>query len=312
MKARKTEPLAENFKPMLAATPKKGLPVKFPVLISAKLDGWRACVLEQGVRSRTLKPIPNVKVSEMLARPEFRGLDGELIFGSPTEKGVMNRTHGALSRFDGPGFDEGVVFHVFDDFTDPNLPYAERIASVRRRLAAIGHKNIRALEQLEVSTMDEVMAYEQASIDAGYEGLMIRSLRGRYKYGRATEIDGSLTKLKRFIDAEAVIVGVVQGMRNDNVATTNELGRTQRSSAKEGKTPLQQIGAFECRCPIFTDEFSCGSGISPDEGAAWWQEHLADPQRFIGKVITFKFEMTGSSKEAPRHPVFVGFREDLT
>ena len=71
-----------TFRPMLASHCKDTSKLKFPVLVSKKLDGVRASMQGGILLSRSLKPIPNVHVQEMFkGLPE--GLDGELIFGDP-------------------------------------------------------------------------------------------------------------------------------------------------------------------------------------------------------------------------------------
>ena len=73
------------MKPMLAAkTDGKGL--SYPLLASPKLDEVRALIINGVVMSRSFKPIPNAHVQELFGRPEYNGLDGELIVGSPTDQ----------------------------------------------------------------------------------------------------------------------------------------------------------------------------------------------------------------------------------
>jgi DNA ligase-1 len=43
-------------------------------------------------RSRTFKPIPNKEIQAALGRPEYNGLDGEIIVGDPTAEGCMQAT----------------------------------------------------------------------------------------------------------------------------------------------------------------------------------------------------------------------------
>ena len=46
--------------------------------------------------------------------------------------------------------------------------------------------------------------------------------------------EGYLLKVKRFVDGEALVIGVTEPMHNANEAKTNELGRTARSHKKAG------------------------------------------------------------------------------
>jgi len=95
-------------------------------------------------------------------------------------------------------------------------------------------------------------------------------------------------------------------MHNGNEATTNALGRTERSSHKDNKTGLNSLGGFECRDVHSGVEFKCGTGLTADDREKLWK----DRDGLIGKLIKYKFFPIGS-KDKPRHPVFLGFRSKL-
>jgi DNA ligase-1 len=76
-----------KFKPTLAATIEQESQLQFPLLASPKLDGIRALGSAEGLRSRTLKPIPNQAIQSawqaaLSANASnahlFHGFDGEL------------------------------------------------------------------------------------------------------------------------------------------------------------------------------------------------------------------------------------------
>jgi len=56
--------------------------IKYPILVSPKLDGIRAMRVDGVLRSRSGKPIRNEHTQEVLDCPTLDGLDGELISGS--------------------------------------------------------------------------------------------------------------------------------------------------------------------------------------------------------------------------------------
>lgn len=78
------------MKPLLACNAPANLnSLPYPLFASVKLDGIR-CVIKDGVAlSRTLKPIRNQYIQSLLGRPEFNGLDGELIVGDPAASDCM-------------------------------------------------------------------------------------------------------------------------------------------------------------------------------------------------------------------------------
>ena len=55
--------------------------IRLPVFISTKLDGLRAVVIDSVVYSRSLKPIRNKYVQKLFGKPEYNGMDGELVVG---------------------------------------------------------------------------------------------------------------------------------------------------------------------------------------------------------------------------------------
>src|SRR5712691_7907552 len=86
-----------TFKPMLALSK---LPdfrmLKFPLLVSPKLDGIRASVQGGQLVSRSLKPIPNKNVQDLFRNlPE--GIDGELIEGNPSDEPFRRTTSIVMS-----------------------------------------------------------------------------------------------------------------------------------------------------------------------------------------------------------------------
>ncbi len=136
---------------------------------------------------------------------------------------------------------------------------------------------------------------------------MLRGPAGPYKQGRSSERQGWLLKLKQFEDAEAVVVGYEEEYENTNTATKNALGRTERSTAKAGMVGKRTLGKFEVMGIGGTYdkvEFSVGGGFT----AAMRQHLWTDRELCLGKILKFKYFASGS-KERPRFPVFLGWRD---
>jgi len=111
-------------------------------------------------------------------------------------------------------------------------------------------------------------------------------------------------KLKRFIDGEAKVVGFEEEMYNGNIAETNELGRTKRSTAKAGLSGKGSLGALVVQDCVTGIEFSVGSGFDAATRQSLWD--IRD-SGLLGKIIKYKHFPIGV-KIAPRHPIFLGFR----
>lgn len=282
-----------SFKPMLAAEAVVES-LTFPIYASPKLDGVRAIVRNGVVLSRSLKPIPNRHVQALFSG--FEGFDGELIVGDPTAQTVYrDTTSGVMSRDGEPD----VTFYAFDRLADPSVGYDQRLNCLRRG------ERVEVLRQMLILNTRDLFAYEESVIAQGYEGLILRRPEAPYKFGRSTVAEGALLKLKRFSDAEFEVVGFEERMHNGNEATTDELGRTKRSSHKENKTGRGDLGALVVKMDSGTT-FNVGTGFTDEDRAAIWQER----DSFLGRIAKVKF-FAGGVKDAPRFPVFLGWRDAI-
>ena len=285
-----------SFKPMLATDADLGK-LKFPLLASAKLDGVRAVVRGGVVYSRSNKPIPNKYVQEQFK--DLDCVDGELIVGYPNSSTVYRDTVSHVMSHDKADYD--LRFYAIDHVRFPEKRYTDRRNLLH--FDEIRHKAVQVLEQRTIMNLDALLAMEEEMLTIGYEGLILRDPHAPYKNGRSTVKEGWLLKLKRFVDAEFEIVGYEERMHNGNEATTNELGRTKRSSHQAGKTGRGDLGAFLLRHPSGHD-FSVGTGFTDDERAALW----ADRDSYIGQLAKIKYFPVGC-KDSPRHPVWLGLRD---
>jgi DNA ligase-1 len=297
-----------GFKPNLAATLTKPELIKYPVYCSPKIDGIRCVVFDGIAYSRSLKPIPNPFVQAWATNNStlLDGLDGELVVGSATDPNCMqNTTSGVMKKSGEPAFS----FHAFDVVL-PDVIYEERMyyvrEQVRRLKAENGYSTIGTrteyVPQARVVNPAALDHYEAAFLKDGYEGMMIRNLDGLYKYGRSTEREGGLVKVKRFTDAEAVVVGYVEEMANTNTATKDALGQTERSTAKAGLVGKGTLGALVVR-DAAGREFNIGTGFTAATRRLLWDARDA----LVGDIVKYK-SFDHGVKDAPRHPVFISFR----
>lgn len=290
------------MKPMLAHTVEDMSKVVFPVLASPKLDGIRCLMMNGAAYSRNMKLIPNQFIQRKLHG--LHGLDGELIVGLPRGEGVFNRsTSGVMSRDGEPEF-QLYVFDMFDGYYVDNA-FENRLNAAKREAEKAGtyvthvpHKKLRSLEELN--------DYEAKQLLAGFEGVMIRDPRGPYKHGRSTMREGWLGKVKRFLDAEATIIGYVEQMHNGNELQKDELGRAKRTSHKANKTGKNTLGALVVRDKMTGVEFEIGTGFDDKLRKTIWQ----DCPKYLNKIVKYKYQPVGV-KDKPRFPVFLGFRDKI-
>jgi ATP-dependent DNA ligase len=165
------------------------------------------------------------------------------------------------------------------------------------RTELVQHDSIGSNDEL----LDELEKYY---LGLGAEGVMISDGDASYKCGRSGTKMPELQKVKRFTDSEFEIVGWEPKYHNANEATTNELGRTTRSTAKDGLFAMDTMGALKLKMDDGT-EFSCGSGFSDDIRAYLWSIRY----KLAGQFAKVKYFDNGpSGYNVPRFPIFLGIR----
>jgi DNA ligase-1 len=295
----RTIEIQKDFRPLLSGkAPKDFREIVFPVLASPKLDGIRALRIGGRLVSRTLKDIPNDYVRDWCCSNLCDGLDGELLLPGMTEP--FEEVSSAIMSKDGkPDF----VFAVFDKIE--TQPFSLRLQSLPDWVPHTEH--CRVVPHDMIYHAQELEEYCASCIELGFEGTMIRSPGGRYKFGRSTEKEGILLKIKHFDDDEAEVIGKVEEMHNTNEQTLNEIGLSKRSSAKAGKVGKGRLGALVCRFADGT-EFECGAGFTEQQRIDLWAADLS------GVQVTVRHQPPPGGRPAgkkPRIPVFKGIRRDL-
>lgn len=255
--------------------------IAYPVYTSPKLDGIR-CLVDFGMNalSRTSKLIPNRYVREMLRDISAIGFDGELITYS--ESGQMDRFEDVSSKIMSAAGQPNFRFHVFDTFHDPQEPYEHRLDRIRNNMRFSDFAGYLEIVEANIAhDLDELFQHHARYTAAGYEGTMIRSPGGPYKFGRSTVREGYLLKLKDFQDAEATIVGYTERLNHD-----------------------PSLGAFVMQWGEV--EFSLGTGFTEEQRVEFWQRR----DEMVGKLVTFTYQGIGTGGR-PRFPSFKGFRRDI-
>lgn len=308
-----------SFRPMLAGECNIDA-IQYPVYVSPKLDGIRCVIRDGKALTRSLKPIPNDHIRFTLESLNLPDFDGELLIRSrpgmvtlPNFNAPFNEVSSAvMSREGGPEF----LFAVFDQVM--NGTFTERLNEVYRWMThtrynnhdgffMCHHPNIEYVNHTTVNNREQLDAHNAMYLEHGFEGTMIRKPDGPYKQGRSTTKEGYLLKLKPFDDGEAVIIGYVEQMSNQNEATTNALGFTERSTNAEGMVPAGTLGTLVVRGvggQFDGVQFEIGTGFTAAQRQQIWDNR----PYYTGAMVKFKFQKHGSV-ERPRIPVFLGFRD---
>ena len=282
-------------KPLLAGKfdPDKA---QFPYAGTPKIDGIRFLMVEGQAVTRSFKPIRNEHLQELLSANLPDGIDGELTAGSTFQD------CGSIMRIKGEPHVKVWIFDYLNPDTELK-PYMKRMDELRN-FESFNLPSFEILYPTTVSNQQEVDELMIRYLKDGYEGLMLRDPNGVYKFGRSTVKENILLKVKDFMDDEAEIISFREKMINTNEATKDNFGRSKRSSFNEGLIPADTLGGFILKTPDGV-EFSCGSGLND----ALRQEIWDNRTKYLGKLVKYKYMATGI-KNLPRHPVFMGFRDE--
>jgi DNA ligase-1 len=296
-----------NFKPMLCPNDEVDLAtIKYPMFASTKLDGIRCIFIEGKMLSRSLKEIPNKQLQEKyqhlkdFSKKNNVILDGELYGVNMTFQEI---THAVMSDdLDDKGevLPEKLKFFCFDAIIDtPNMPFEDRQKYVSKLKLA----DVVLVEQILIHKKEDVDDMFEKVLEKGFEGLILKSKTGIYKFGRVTAKSGDAYKCKPFMTFDSKIIRVEERFLNTSESYTNELGRSQKHSFKDNKVSTGIAGCFV----VLFEGLEQKVVITGDE--SFRKEIWTNKNKYIGKMIEFKGMMVGS-KEKVRHPVFIRFRED--
>jgi len=287
-------------KPLLASAVEDIDQIKFPVIASPKLDGIRCLKIGGKAVSRNLKPIANRYIRETLERILPDGADGEIMVGST----FQDCTSAVMSYEGQPDF-----FYNMFDYVSKSLDeaFCDRLKQMEiwhfRHVGLTGDQRIKLVPSVFISNKEQLAALEEKYLDEGFEGVMIRSINGKYKCGRSSVKEGILLKVKKFKDSEAEVVGFEELMHNENEQETNALGRSERSSKKDGLVPANTLGALLVRDVKSGIDFKLGTGFLQEQRKEIWDNR----RKYLGRLVKYKYFEIGV-KVAPRFPVFLGFR----
>lgn len=314
------------MKPMLAAN-FDITKVKYPIGAQPKIDGVRGLSTGGKFTGRSLKRFPNKHVNNVFGIPEYSDLDGELAAAEETHADLCRLTTSALSRIEGTPSLDWFVFDLLNSETI-NLPYVERYEKLCQHVKYL-HTHCLA-PRIWVVPMtichneEELIAVEEITLQQGYEGVILRDLNGLHKQGRSSPKHGGLLRIKRFIDFEATVVSITEGLINGNEATINELGNTSRSTHMENMTKSGLVGSLECASiadvldPIDKTKVLIHAGdivtVAPGRMTHEMRKYyFENPLQLFGKAVKVQFFPKGI-KDKPRFPTFQSIRieEDMS
>jgi DNA ligase-1 len=298
----------KNFKPLLAPNEKVDLStLNYPLLASTKLDGIRCIIKEGEILSRSLKQIQCQQLRERLEPiRQFSELnqvifDGEIYSPKLTFQQI---THFTMTRDLG---DEELPEHLrvycFDMLDGFDRPFELRNDVMEGTIGLYNHIAY-PVEQREVHSAKEVETYFEEVLSQGYEGLILRDPKSFYKFGRGTIKEGIIFKVKPFLDFDGQIIDVIQAteVNEDAEKKINELGRSVTSKKKGERHTIDKASAFMVKYE--GKDLKVVLSMTDEEKEEVWK----NKETYIGRWISYKGMLVGS-KDVPRHPVMIRFRE---
>ncbi len=306
--------------------------MRLPLMGFRKVDGVRAGHITGGLTGRSLDPFKNTALVAKYADLGYAGFDGELTVNGylknndlPAEMcpegevlcglttGLTNRAKLRKGETDLP---TNVIWNLFDylhpDVVD--LPYLKRYTTLLNYLEStenlgLGLAGVHLLPFAWIQSIAEAKAWIEDCLDKGYEGAIFRSPTAMHKSGRATATLNDFWRFKPVSDKDAIVTSVYEADENQNEATTNSLGRTERSSSQAGKVGKGTAGGFHAT-DVLTGKpikVPCGAMKHKERQEVW--DSRAE---YAGRPFKYASLDTGV-KDAPRQARWTCWRavEDM-
>jgi DNA ligase-1 len=169
------------------------------------------------------------------------------------------------------------------------------------------------VEHIFLDNATKAEAFFNAQLEAGQEGIILRSPTAKYKHGRTTLRQDGMWKFKEFMTQDAVIVGIEQGEKMiDGIdRDVDAQGKLERTYKQENYTSSGMVGAFWVQQDGYP-RFKVKPGKGHDN--AWktmvWKDYQLHPEKWHGKHLEYKF-MPHGTMDKPRIGNLVRLRPDL-
>lgn len=281
--------------------------------IMIKYDGVRCIVRNGVVYGKSMLPITNAVIQQYYGRPEFNGLEFEIIVVD--RDGYYNPTTCCAETVSFTNSDEMYRHHrcVLLDHSNSETMFEQRFEDMEHFIRM--HENFMLPELEVVHEVNEIWAFENKALTKDHEAIIIRNPFLPYKQGASSK-EGELLRLKRYISEEAIIVDVAMAYTNNNVAEVNALGYTERSTKAEGRVAKEEIGTLVCKTVkdiydpwsrrlLFKKDSYCiiaPGTMTKDDKINLYKTR----EELIGKMIAFKSFPKGT-KNKPRFATFQHF-----
>lgn len=296
----------------------------FPMIGQPKVDGVRALNLTGKLTARSLKPFKNRYLTSRFSHSALIGFDGEMAAERETHPDLCRMTTSATGTILGEPY---VLWWLFDYVTieNRNAGYEHRMLQLAERVRQIAGEaphlfpHLRIMPSRVLHSLEELEAYDEENLIAGYEGTVLCGADMPHKDGRAGK---KLFKwrIKRFVDFEFKVHTIIEGEENQNAAQVNELGNTFRSSHQENMVANGMVGAMLGTVLADVKDgdtllFPKGAEVRVGAGCLTHDQrrhYFINQNEFMSLIHKAKFFPKGI-KNKPRFPTWQSFRnaEDM-
>ena len=190
--------------------------INYPCIVQRKFDGVRCFAVGDGrLLSRKGKPFPHLNHLRHENLRKGFVYDGELYSDSLTFQELVGLVKRVTLKPGDADKMRTIKLRVYDSYNpgEPNLDFVDRAA----RLHDTTHKLLMPLhyelvENFTANNEDDIYRLQRQFISEGYEGAMVRNLKGAYGLNKRS---ADLQKVKTFLDGEYKIVGFTEGEGNE-------------------------------------------------------------------------------------------------
>ena len=297
------------FKPQLCPNEQPDISkLRFPLLASFKYDGIRAIFINGKLLSRSLKPLENKSLNDRFHAIKQYSKDNNVILDGEfyTDSVPFNDLSGII-RSDDKELPEDLCFYCFDYLTEENKTFMARVKDYNhaRDLEKECKGYFHPVTQKVIGDIETLEASFQFALEHGFEGLILRNPTSHYKFGRASLKQDIAYKMKPYVTFDAKIINVVQATeaREGSEKTINELGRSVTSQKKADRVLINKAAVFT----VLYEGKELGVTIALTDIEK--EEIWVNKDKYLGRWIEYKGMLVGS-KDLPRHPVFLRYRDD--
>lgn len=281
--------------------------LKYPQIVSPKMDGIRCIIYNGSLLSRSLKPIPNNKLysrlETIISISANTGLifDGELynhdLSFSDISSIVMSQKPVDLIHYS--IFDCLTLKEWSEEITEP---YSKRLERLRKYIAG---RSFHFTNQSVIDNVDEFNLFYEYWLEAGYEGLITRNPNAQYKWRRATVNENIIYKFKPIETLDGIVIEEIPEREMKDIERTRQVtGALERPYTKDSYIISDRIGSL--RVKINNDQEFPGLEVKIGFGKGWSKDRRKD---LLGKKVEFTYMKYGS-KNLPRMGKLLRVRYD--